>query len=164
MELSIKTLVLLMSILLTGLTAGLCFTWSNAVTPGIGKLDNLAFLQAFQAMNRAIINPLFLIVFLGPALLLFANVYIFKNTNTTSLWLFLIAAILFFIGVGLITVFKNVPINEILDKTVLETATQMELADLRKIFEKPWNQWHMLRTISALVAFVLLIIGSFFMK
>lgn len=64
MELKFKMIVLLTGILSTGLTAGLCFTWSNAVTPGIGRLDNLTFLKSFQAMNRAIINGKFMIVFL----------------------------------------------------------------------------------------------------
>ena len=50
-------------VLVTGLSAGLCFTWLNAVTPGIGNLDNQGYLNAFQQMNRTIINPMFFIVF-----------------------------------------------------------------------------------------------------
>ena len=65
MEINFKIIVLIISILFTGLTAGLCFTWSNAVTPGIGRLDNISFLKAFQAMNRAIINGPFMLVFMG---------------------------------------------------------------------------------------------------
>ena len=60
MEFSINSITTISTILLTGLTAGLCFTWTNAVTPGIGRLDDLGYLQSFQEMNRAIINPLFL--------------------------------------------------------------------------------------------------------
>jgi len=159
MEISIKTLILVISILFTGLTAGLCFTWSNAVTPGIGRLNDFAFLQSLQAMNRAIINRSFLIVFFSPVLLLFLNVFLFKNAGQTVFWSFLWAAVFFFLGVALVTIFKNVPLNELLDNTVLETATKVELADLRKIVEKPWNQWHMMRTVSSFIAFALLITG-----
>jgi uncharacterized membrane protein len=164
MEFSIKTWILLTSILLTGLTAGLCFTWSNAITPGIGRLDNLNFLQSFQAMNRAIINPSFLIVFFGPAILLFLNAFLHKDTNIETFWLFLIAAILFFVGVGLVTIFKNVPLNEMLDKTVLEQASKLELEDLRKSFEQSWNRWHLIRTITSLSSFALLLVGIIFSK
>lgn len=163
MEIKIKFIVLILSIILTGLTAGLCFTWSNAVTPGIGRLDNLSFLKAFQAMNRAIINVKFMIVFFGPVLLLFLNTYLFKGNNT-GFWLFLAAAMLFFIGIGLVTIFGNVPLNEVLDKSNLEALSKIELQTLRDNFEKPWNRLHTIRTLSSFSAFVLLIIGMLYSK
>jgi len=164
MELSIKSTVLLISVLLTGLTAGLCFTWSNAVTPGIGKLADFSYLQSFQAMNRTIINPFFLIVFFGPVFLLFLNAYLFRGNYSTVFWLFLIAAILFFLGVGMVTIMKNVPLNELLDKTSLENSSKAELALLRAQFEHTWNSWHMVRTVTSITAFVLLLSGIIFNK
>lgn len=164
MEPKLEMIILFFGILFTGLTAGLCFTWSNAITPGIGRLDDLAFLKAFQAMNRAIINPSFAIVFISPCLLLFVNAFLFKNSNQITFLSFLAAAIVFFAGIGLITALKNVPLNEILDKTILESATQVELADLRKTFEQPWNRWHAVRTVCSFTSFILLIIGMIFNK
>ena len=38
-------------ILLTGLSAGLCFTWSNAITPGIGRLDDVGYLSEFSIFD-----------------------------------------------------------------------------------------------------------------
>tara|TARA_R110002096_G_scaffold319035_1_gene513306 strand:- start:2254 stop:2745 length:492 start_codon:yes stop_codon:yes gene_type:complete len=163
MEFKLKFIVLILGLVLTGLTAGLCFTWSNVVTPGIGRLDNLSFLKAFQAMNRAIINGKFMIVFFGPVLLLFLNTYLFKGNNI-SFWLFLIAAILFFIGIGLVTIFGNVPLNEVLDKSNLEALSNVELQELRDKFEQPWNLLHTIRTLSSFSAFVLLIIGMLYTK
>jgi uncharacterized membrane protein len=163
MEYKLEFIVLILSLLFTGLTAGLCFTWSNAVTPGIGRLDNLTFLKSFQSMNRAIINGKFMIVFFGPVILLFLNVYLFKDHNT-SFWLFLIASILFFVGIGLVTIFGNVPLNEVLDKSNLEALSKVELQELRNKFEQPWNRWHIIRTLSSISAFVLLIIGMHYLK
>ncbi|MDC6388978.1 DUF1772 domain-containing protein [Maribacter sp. PR1] len=163
MEFKLKFIVLVLGILFTGLTAGLCFTWSNAVTPGIGRLDNLTFLKSFQSMNRAIINWKFMIVFFGPVLLLFLNTYLFKENNT-SFWLFLIAALLFFAGIGLVTILGNVPLNEVLDKSHLEELSKIELQELRNKFEQPWNRWHTIRTISSISAFVLLIMGILYSK
>ena len=164
MELSLKTFSLLFGIVLTGLTAGLCYTWSNAVTPGIGNLDDQTFLKSFQAMNRAIINPSFILVFFGPVLLLFLNAFWFKNTNPITFWSFLAAAVIFFLGVSVVTVSKNVPLNEILDKSILEVMSQQELAQLRKTFEEPWNRWHWIRTLSSITSLVLLLVGSFNLK
>lgn len=163
MEINFKIIILILSILFTGLTAGLCFTWYNAVTPGIGRLDNIGFLRAFQAMNRAIINGKFMIVFMGPTILLFLNTYLFRNTST-AFWLFLVAAILFFVGIGLVTVFGNVPLNEILDTSNLEVLSKIELQELRDKFEQPWNRWHTIRTASSIFSFLLLIAGTLYSK
>ena len=163
MDLSLRLSILLLGILLTGLTAGLCFTWSNAITPGIGRLDDLGFLKAFQSMNRVIINGRFLLVFFGPVVLLFLNAYLFKNGGF-SFWLFLLAAILFFVGLALVTIFGNVPLNELLDKSVLESLSQEQLEILRERFEQPWNRWHMVRTICSILSFALLLLGMVYLK
>ena len=97
MEFKLKFIVLILGILFTGLTAGLCFTWSNAITPGIGKLDDLGFLRSFQAMNRVIINPSFLIVFFGPVVLLFINAFLYRNDFPITFKTFLVAALLYFL-------------------------------------------------------------------
>ena len=161
MEINFKIIVLLLGVILTGLTAGLCFTWFNAITPG---MDDLGFLKSFQAMNRQIINPAFLITFFGPVILLFLNVYMHRQANLTIFWLYLTAAVLFFVGIGLITVFKNVPLNELLDKTILENLSAHELKALRTKFEQPWNHRHVQRTIASFMAFALLVIGLMYSK
>ena len=159
MNYSVENLVLTGLILLTGLTAGLCFTWSNTITAGIGRLDDLSFLRAFQEMNRVIINPTFILVFFGPVIGNIVNIYLNNNEKTEALWLFVIAGGLFILGVGFVTVFKNVPLNNILDRTDLLSASGQELKELRSIFEIPWNKWHMVRTVTSILSFVLLLIG-----
>ena len=60
-----ETVILALAILFTGLMAGIFFTWSNAVKPGIGKLSDLEYLKALQSMNRVILNNTFKIIFGG---------------------------------------------------------------------------------------------------
>ena len=74
------------------------------------------------------------------------------------------AAILFFVGIGLVTIFGNVPLNEVLDASNLETLSKIELHELRNKFEQPWNYWHTIRTVSSFSAFTLLIIGMLYAK
>ena len=52
----IEIIILASAILSTGLMAGIFFTWSNAVKPGIGKLSDIEYLKALQSMNRVILN------------------------------------------------------------------------------------------------------------
>jgi len=145
-------------ILLTGLSAGLCFTWTNSITPGIGRLDEFGYLSAFQQMNRSIINPLFILVFFGPFILGLLNLYLFKNASSQMTWLLVFAVVFYFFGVVLVTIFGNVPLNEILDKTDLGKASLADLKLLRDRFETKWNRLHLIRTISSVISFLLLIL------
>jgi len=154
----IATIVL---ILLTGLSAGLCFTWSNAITPGIGKLDDLGYLSAFQQMNRSIINSLFILVFFGPFFLGLINLYLFKNASSSIIWLLILAMAFYFFGVLLVTIFGNIPLNDLLDKTDLGQASLEDLKALRNRFETKWNRLHLIRTVSSIVSFLILIISLF---
>ncbi|WP_422107673.1 DUF1772 domain-containing protein [Winogradskyella sp.] len=158
MEFSLQHIVFLLLVLCTGLSAGLCFTWGNAVTPGIGRLDDFGFLMAFQQMNRVILNPTFFAVFLGPFFLGLGNLFLFKNVPTTIWWMLLVAVLVYVSGVVLVTVFGNVPLNDMIDKHNLETLNQVELKDLRKTFETKWNRFHLVRTITAIGSFITLII------
>lgn len=159
MNLTLETTIVLLTILLTGLTAGLCFTWTNAVTPGIGQLDDLSFLRSFQEMNRAIINPLFILVFFGPFIGHILMVYLKHQNSGTDFWIYVAAALLFILGVVFVTIFRNVPLNEILDKMDLAVASPEDVKALRQKFEIPWRQWHLVRTISSILSFALLLLG-----
>tara|TARA_R110002051_G_scaffold92242_5_gene161959 strand:+ start:6083 stop:6583 length:501 start_codon:yes stop_codon:yes gene_type:complete len=159
MDFTLQHIVAIVLVLLVGLSAGLCFTWTNAITPGIGKLDDLGYLRAFQQMNRSIINPLFIIVFFGPFFLGIPNLYLFKNTSSSMIWLLIIAMAFYFFGVLLVTIFGNVPLNELLDKTDLSKASLEDLKLLRNRFETKWNRLHLIRTVTSITSFLLLIIS-----
>ncbi|MDF0716400.1 DUF1772 domain-containing protein [Muricauda sp. 334s03] len=158
MEFHINTIITISTVLLTGLTAGLCFTWTNAVTPGIGRLDDLRYLQSFQEMNRAIINPLFLVVFFGPLFGHAGNVYLNGNQPNTIFWMFFAAGILYIVGVVIVTILGNVPLNELLESTDLQTSSPEKLGALRNNFENKWNRLHLIRTIASTLSFILLIL------
>jgi len=158
MVLNFENLGLTALIILTGLSAGLCFTWSNSITPGIGKLNDLGYLLSFQEMNRAILNLTFFVVFFSPFILSLINLYVFRNATNSIIWLIIFATIIYVFGVLLVTIFGNVPLNEMLDKTELTTASIDDLKHLRENFETKWNRLHLVRTISSCTSFLLLIL------
>ena len=160
MELTASNLTLFGATLLIGLTAGLCFTWGNAVTPGIGQLDDLGYLTAFQKMNRSIENPLFFTVFFGSFLVGIAAIISNKAVSTAHFRLVVVAIAIYFVGVVLVTIFGNVPLNQLLDKTDLNTMELRDLKQLRLRFEKPWNRFHLVRVLTAMISFALLVIAG----
>ena len=114
--------------------AGIFFTWSNAVKPGIGKLSDIEYLRALQSMNRVILNNAFRIIFLGAIIAVaLVPVFYFNLYPKNIFWLFVFTLVIYWIGVFGVTVSGNIPLNEILDKTNLESITLEEIKTLRKI-------------------------------
>ena len=159
-----ESLILALAILLTGLMAGIFFTWSNAVKPGIGKLSDIEYLRALQSMNRVILNNAFRIVFIG-AIITVALVPIFYYNlyPNTIFWLFILAFLIYWIGAFGVTVLGNIPLNEMLDETNLESISLQDIKDLRTLIEVQWNNLNLIRSISSGITFLLLIISSFFL-
>jgi len=158
-----KPLILIVATLSTGLMAGIFFTWTNAVKPGIGTLDDMTYMKAFQAMNRLILNPLFYIVFILPILSITISTFMsFGSTKEYVFELLLTATLIYCLGVFLVTIAGNIPLNELLEHTDLEKISQKELGELRGKIEHKWNNLNLIRTVSSFIAFVLLVISFYF--
>jgi len=151
-----------LAILSTGLMAGLFFTWSNAVMPGIGKMDNTAFLGALKSMNKVILNPLFFLVFFGSVVLTLLTPFLaFKVVSKKVFTVLLVAGVVYLAGMFLVTVFGNIPLNRSLENSMLDQLTTEQLQDMREKIEAPWKRLNWIRTVSSLVAFLLLLISGY---
>lgn len=140
--------------------AGLFYAWSISVTPGIGKINDESYLRAFQSMNRAIINPLFIIVFMGLVVLLIYTAYLYYGTShTTRFWLTLSAAVLYIGGVMIVTFAGNIPLNNSLEALKIDTMSADQMAAFRSGLEGKWNTLNTIRTVSSSVSFLLLILA-----
>ena len=142
---------------LTGLIAGLFYGYQCSVVNGLGSLADKEYLAAFQGINKAILNPLFFLSFLGTLVLMAITVYCSHRCGATHVLPFLItAAAVYGIGVFGITILFNVPLNEMLAAFDLEAATGQQLHEMRLRFEAKWNLWHLIRTIASILSFILL--------
>lgn len=162
LNITTQNLTLLAATLLTGLSAGVLFIWANTITPGLGKLDNLSYLKAFQQMNRTILNPWFLIVFVGAGGVSLVSIFFSKTSSVTVLGLLIAATVIYFFGVLLITATGNIPLNNLLDKANLESMNLAEAQNLRGQFEARWNNFHLARTIFSTLSFLLLALACLF--
>ncbi len=155
------TVILILSTLFSGLMAGLFYSWSISVTPGLAEVGDENYLKAFQSMNRAILNPAFLIVFMGLVILLILLSYLYYNsTEPAQFWYILSASILYISGVMAVTILGNVPMNNTLEILQIESMNPEQMASFRLGFESKWNKLNMIRTICSSLSFVLLILAS----
>ncbi len=147
-----SSILLMLSGITTALMAGLFFSWSVAVMPGLSLVHNDQYLAAMQAMNRAIQNPLFLICFMLPVALLPLVAYHYYHTGG-FVWL-LVAEVLYVAGVFLVTMIGNVPINDRLDKMHLTLSTADDLHAMRMRIENTWVWLNYIRTVAAVAAII----------
>jgi uncharacterized membrane protein len=151
-----KLLTYLAALTTTGLSAGLFFAWSFSVTPGLGKINDAAYIAAMQSMNREILNPVFFMVFLGPLLLLPLSSYLsYTSMSSVRFWLLIAAAATYVVGVFGITMAGNVPMNEALNVFDLGSASAQQIAAQRSLFEGRWVFLNNLRTSFAVISLIL---------
>lgn len=164
MRFQTKPMIFILTTLVTGLIAGLFYAYSCSVNPGLTRLNDMAYLSAMQAINKAILNPVFFISFMGTLLLLPLSTWLqyAQHGSSNSFFLWLAAALIYIIGVFGVTAAGNVPLNDLLEKANLNSLTATELSQLRLQFEKPWLFYHQIRTVSVVISFLLTAAGIFY--
>jgi uncharacterized membrane protein len=142
-----------------GLMAGVFWIYSNATMPGLRRTDDRTFVGAFQAIDRAIINPLFLATFLGALVLsgLAAVLHLFDDGEDVLPWT--IAAFLLYLPVVVITMRINVPRNDEI-KAAGEPDSISDLAEVRRRFDEDrWVRWNTVRAVASTAALACLAWG-----
>src|SRR3954453_22642201 len=94
----LKTLVLLGATLTMGLAAGVFALYAHTVMPALKTLDDRTFVASFQALDRAIINPWFMLGGFAGALVLTAGAALTQRGEAALPWI-LIALGLYLIAV-----------------------------------------------------------------
>ena len=147
---------LLLAVITTGIATGVFQLYAHTVMPGLGKTDDRTFVGGFQALDRAIVNPLFMFCFLGAFVFTgLATVLSFKSDSRRLLpWL--IVALVLYLVVLVVTFAVNVPLNDAL-KAAGDPDSITDLAGVRERFnETLWVRWNLVRTIASTATFALL--------
>lgn len=156
---SLENIVLVIGGTLTGLMAGLLYTFNVAVVPALRSLKGTQHIAAMQAINEKIKNPVFFLSFFGPTLLLPLAAYLHRGTSEFPL--LVAAALLHILGANGVTIIGNIPLNEKLDKIDASQLSDAEADSIRTAFQgpgSPWMRWHTVRTLAAIAATALVFI------
>ena len=106
------TIVLILATLTSGLVAGVYAFYAHTVMPGLGRAGDRTFVAGFQALDRAIVNPWFMVsAFLGAPVLaaVAALLHLSEAALGVLLWV-VVSLVLDLVTVG-IMVGINVPAN-----------------------------------------------------
>jgi uncharacterized membrane protein len=153
---SVLPVLTVLGIVGCGLMAGLFFAFSTSIMPGLARLPKPAAALAMQQANRTILNPLFLLVFLGTALvcLLVAAAALVTGYGG-AVWL-VAGALLYVIGGFGVTLVVNVPMNNRLDVSDPDSA---EGGEVWTGYLSRWTAWNHLRAVACTLATALLAVG-----
>ncbi len=101
----IKKTTVSAGIVSSGLMAGLLYGWAVSVIPGLRRIPDTAYITTMQNINRAIINPAFIVPFMGlPVALTAGAIARFRAGDTRRGWLMAGAAATYATGVLGVTI------------------------------------------------------------
>jgi uncharacterized membrane protein len=134
--------------LASALQAGVYYAFACSVIPGLNRGDPRVFVAAMQQINLAIINPWFMLTFLG-APLVAALAAVLSYGRPGFAWAlagFVLAAATF-----LITIALNVPLNNALGAAG-DASTLADPAAVVAAFEPGWSRWNTVRALTSTAA------------
>jgi uncharacterized membrane protein len=148
----LRTAALLAAVLTTGLMAGLYFSYSCSVMPGLRRTDDQTFIATMRSINDAILNGWFFLAFVGALVLtgLAGAVQLAAGPRSVLPWT--LAALVLY-GLTIVTTGAfNVPLND----DLMRASQPGQLGDpaaVRAAFEATWVRWNLVRTGLSIAAF-----------
>jgi uncharacterized membrane protein len=152
----LRVAALILSGVSMGLMAGVFGLYANAIMPGLRRTDDRTFVGAFQSIDTAIINPLFLVTFFGALGFtgLAAGLHLGADERSRLPWI--AAAFVLYLAVVVVTLRINVPLNDDI-KAAGDPDSIQDLRSVRGRFNEPkWVRWNMVRAAATIAAFACL--------
>jgi uncharacterized membrane protein len=134
-----------------GLMAGVFGVYAHAIMPGLRTTDDRTFVGAFQAIDRAIINPLFMVWFFGALVITAVAAALLGGEGSVLPWI--VGAFVLYLAVFAITIAVNLPRNDAI-KAAGEPDAIADLAAVRERFDEArWIAWNIVRAVLSTAAF-----------
>ena len=152
----VREIVLIAATMTMGLMAGVFGIYGNAIMPGLRRTDDRTFVAAFQSIDRAIINPAFMVTFFGALALTALAALLHLTGDQRPMLPWIGAALVLYLFVVVITIGINVPRNNEI-KAAGDVDRMTDPHGVRERFDEGrWVRWNHVRTFASTVAFGLL--------
>ena len=133
-----------------GLIAGVFYAFSTFIMKGLGNIPPAQGIAAMQSINVTVINPLFLIPFMGTVVVcVVLAIAAVRQWHSPAAMFVLAGAVLYCVGTFLVTMLLNVPRNNAL---AAMTPSSVEASALWVTYLSEWTFWNHVRTAAALIA------------
>jgi len=142
-------IVLGAAVIAMGLFAGLFYTFSTAVMPGLSAAEDRTLVDAMQ---RMIDNPVFPLTFLAAGALATVALLQARRSGAAEAAGWIAAALALYTVTAVITFAIHFPLNEELKQAGGRDGIE-NLAAVRDDFVTPWVAWDMVRALASTAAF-----------
>jgi uncharacterized membrane protein len=133
-----------------GLNAGLFFIFSICIMGALARLPAEQGIAAMQAINVVILNPWFMLTFMGTAVLSLMLVAGGVLYGGPARFYLIAGGLLFLGGVVLVTMIVNVPMNNALE--ALQPGSDEAARLWSSTYLVDWVRWNHVRTLSSIGA------------
>jgi uncharacterized membrane protein len=135
------------------LIGGVYFAFSTFVMTALGSMERPAAMAAMQAIDVVIQRSLFMPLFFGTTLvsLILAGIAIL-HWSAPGTRVIAVAAVIFLIGMFLVTALINVPMNNAL---AAQDPAQPEAVEFWRSYLQDWTFWNHVRTVASTAAGIL---------
>jgi uncharacterized membrane protein len=121
--------------------------------PGLRRTDDRTFVGAFQSIDKAILNPWFLVSYLGALVFTGLAAALHLGSGSRSVLPWIAAAFVLYLATFIITLAINVPLNDAI-KAAGDPDRISDLNSVRRRFnEGRWSSWNLARTLMSTAAF-----------
>ena len=138
-----------------GLLAGLYFAFSTFIMTALGRIGQAAGIAAMNAINIAIVQSLFMPIFLATtaasAALVVTALLRWREPGAMAM---VAGGALYVLGMFVVTIIFNVPLN---DALAAADPASHETASLWARYLTDWTLWNHVRTVSSTAACTLFI-------
>ena len=151
---AVRAMSLIAATMSMGLMAGVFGLYAHTIMPGLGRTDDRTFVGAFQALDRAIINPWFLAGgFVGALVFTALAAVLHVPADRRSVLPWIAVALILYLVVFVITIGVNVPLNDAI-KAAGDPDRIADPAMVRERFDEArWVAWNNVRTLASTAAF-----------
>ena len=148
--------VMLTSVVLNGMAAGIMFIFTNTIMPSLATLDTDVGINIMNEINILIVNPAFLIAFFGGLISAYPARVMWKNPEEFSKparYYALATTLVFFFGNFIVTSAQNVPRNNAL--LAVDPESDDGASYWENQFLKGWVAWNTVRCVFSVISAVL---------
>jgi uncharacterized membrane protein len=159
---SLFTILEILAIVGTGLTAGIFFAFSTFVMRALARIPAEQGIAAMNSINVTVINPWFFTVFFGTAGICgILAAMALSGWSEPGAAVVLAACLIHIAGSLVVTMVFNVPLNNALAAV---TSASGEGGALWTRYLSDWTFWNTIRTVAPLSAMILLLIAMVMQK
>lgn len=134
---------------------GVYFAFSTFVMAALGRIDHPAGIAAMKAINTDILKSLFMPLFFGTSAASLALVALaILNWGAEGTGPMFAGGVIYFVGMFVVTVVFNVPLNEALDAA--DPMHSSSWSDWKR-YVSNWTMWNHVRTAASIAATTLFI-------